>query len=68
MQWDALRSHGIVNPMQTDSYALTKTSTDVLGREIGGPTRTRTWDQWIHILTIFQSCADYLISLASALR
>ena len=34
--------------------------------EIGGPTRTRTWDQWIHILTVFQPCADYLISLASA--
>ena len=38
------------------------------GGEIGGPTRTRTWDQWIHIVTIFQPCADYLISLADRLR
>ena len=68
MQGDAVRSLWIINRIKTDIYGLTKTSTEVFRREIGGPTRTRTWDQWIHILTIFQSCADYLISLASALR
>ena len=68
MQGDTVRSLGIINPIKTDIYGLTKPSTEVFRREIGGPTRTRTWDQWIHILTIFQPCADYLISLASALR
>ena len=68
MQRDALRSLGIINRMKTGIYNITKTSTEVFRREIGGPTRTRTWDQWIHIVTIFQPCADYLISLASHLR
>jgi predicted nucleic acid-binding protein len=28
----------------------------------GGPTRTRTWDQWIHLLPVFLPSADYLIA------
>lgn len=32
-------------------------------RKDGGPTRTRTWDQWIHVFSIFLSSADYLITL-----
>ena len=32
---DALRSLGIINPIKTDIYGLTKTSTEVLRREIG---------------------------------
>ena len=37
-------------------------------REInGGPTRTRTWDQWIHITVAFLPRADYLTSLGLTL-
>ena len=32
---------------------------------IGGPTRTRTWDQWIHSILSFLKGADYLITLVS---
>jgi len=30
---------------------------------VGGPTRTRTWDQWIHELPPFLEGADYLTTL-----
>ena len=35
---------------------------------IGGPTRTRTWDQWIHGLPAFPPGVDYLTTLAVASR
>ena len=31
----------------------------------GGPTRTRTWDQWIHGLPAFPPGVDYLTTLAA---
>ena len=34
-----------------------------LAREIGGPARTRTWDQGIHSTHSFLNGADYLITL-----
>ena len=33
----------------------------------GGPTRTRTWDQWIHGLPAFPPGVDYLTTLAAVL-
>ena len=34
---------------------------------VGGPTRTRTWDQWIRLCPAFLPGADYLITLAHVL-
>ena len=45
-----------------DSFAAT-VSAVILRSLIGGPTRTRTWDQWIHELEVFPPRADYLTTL-----
>ncbi|MEJ2299186.1 MAG: hypothetical protein P8X94_11945 [Woeseiaceae bacterium] len=37
-------------------------------REIGGPARTRTWDQGIHCTRSFPNGADYLITLDRVVR
>ena len=37
-------------------------------RKIGGPARTRTWDQGIHFTRLFPSGADYLITLNRIVR
>ena len=44
--------------------AAFRTPTDNLGLENGGPTRTRTWNQRIHVARRFRAGVDYLITLS----
>ena len=59
-----LDTSGRHNPYFKPFPAAYWTLTDNLGLENGGPTRTRTWNQRIHVTRRFRGGVDYLITLS----
>ena len=56
---DPDRPAGTVCPIWTNHAVV---HTQVLRGKDGGPARTRTWDQGIHLIPLFPARADYLIT------
>ena len=60
----AMADIGRINRIEAKFKHSNTTVSDNRGLVVGGPTRTRTWNQRIHFVRNFRSGVDYLITLS----